>query len=56
MHKATLTIRSPFAGEYVSIVESDDKSRLYARIVGTVEGATLAGAVVAGISIEEVSA
>ena len=55
MHKAILTVRS-LVGDYTSVIESDDVNLFHARIVGAVEGITLAGGVVAGISFEEVSA
>ena len=56
MHKATITVRSAITGEYESVIEDDDKRIFYAKIVGAVEGITSSGAVVAGISFEEVSA
>lgn len=56
MHKAYITIRSANCAERVSVVEDDDRRIFYAKIVGAVEGITLSGAVVAGISFEEVSA
>ena len=55
MHKAILTVRSPYAGDYTSVIEAIDADLFHARIVGAVEGITLSGAVVAGITFEEVS-
>ena len=56
MHRAYITIRSASGAEHESVIEDDDRRIFYAKIVGAVEGITLSGAVVAGISFEEVSA
>ena len=51
MHKAILSVRS-LVGDYTSVIEADDVNLFHARIVGAVEGITLAGAVVSGISFD----
>ena len=54
MHKATLTIVSPITGEVVRVIEDDNICTLYARIVGTVQGALAAGCVVTNLDVVEV--
>ena len=54
MHKATLTLISPLTGESVRVIEDDNASIFYARIVGTIQGAISAGCTITNLDIVEV--
>lgn len=53
MNTATITIQSPFTGESVRVIEDANIGTLYARIVGTVDGALSAGCTITNMSIVE---